>query len=46
MVQVARYAISAVGNIAVNADNKAVVCALRGAEIIVERQMVSTDRKV
>lgn len=44
--QLARYAIAAIGNIAVNEDNKAVVCALRGAEIIVERQASSTDVKL
>ncbi len=34
------------GNLAVNADNKAVICAVKGVEIIVDKQMTCTDPKV
>jgi hypothetical protein len=44
--QVARFAVACIGNLAVNADNKAVICALKGVEIIVEQQMSTADAKV
>ena len=46
LCQVCRYAIACIGNLAVNEDNKAVICAMKGVEIIVDKQMSSTNPKV